>query len=72
MPVPKKVRAALDRLNIRGIVGGYVTCMPADDFIDRCKGKKQAAYTCWNQAGKVVCVLVKGRDDSVWRLRERL
>ena len=57
--VPKKVKAALAKLGIRNVVGGYST-------VTSVRLVQKAAFTCWNKHGKVVCVLVKGPGESEW------
>ena len=55
--VPRKVRQALTELGIRGVVDGYVTYL-----------KGGAAFTCWDSAGEVVCVLVSSKGAGVWQV----
>lgn len=58
--VPKKIKAALEKLHIRGVVGGYATRKDLDG---------RTAYTCWNAEGKVVCVFIKSRKGE-WKLEQ--
>ena len=51
MPVPRKVKAALERLGISGVVNGYITAV--GDALTPI----QAAFTGWDAGGKVICVL---------------
>lgn len=56
--LPKKVKATLERLNIKGVVSGYFTQVGNEGI---------AAFTGWNKHGNPVCVLVKPRGED-WKL----
>lgn len=65
--IPKKVKAALERLNIKNVVNGYVS--PATAGLPTVKHGNATAFTCWDKDGNVVCVLLKGKKDSEWFLK---
>jgi len=69
--VPKKIQAALLRLGVSAVAGGYLSRTP--------RGK--ALFTCWDVDGKVVLVLQHGqegwvrymtREDWLETLRKRI
>ena len=63
--VPKKVKAALQRLGIRNVVSGYVTAI--NRYLPL---RGVAVFTGWNTRGEVVCLLEKENGED-WKIHNR-
>lgn len=68
--IPRKIQATLNQLGISGVVNGFITRCPHDDWRKRCKGEMMTIFTGWDHQGEVVCVLVKPKREP-WRLEKK-
>ncbi len=66
--LPRKIREALERLGIDGVVSGYFTLAPHEEWKERAKGICQSSFTGWDVNGAVVCVLRKTRKKQ-WTMQ---